>query len=112
MSSVTGKAFDFPVLKRVFNFVKPYRGLFRLTAFLTILMALLGPVRPWITQYILDHSIAANDFYGLVAMTGLLTGVLILQSLLQYLHGHRTSLLGQKVVRDMRVRLYGHILGF
>ncbi len=112
MSSVTGRAFDFPVLKRVFGFVRPYHGLFRLTALLTILLAILGPIRPWITQHMLDSTIAGNDFHGLVVMTCLLTAVLMVQSALQYYHGHRTSLLGQKVVRDMRVRLYGHILGF
>ena len=112
MSSVTGNAFDFPILKKVFRFVKPYNGIFRLTVVLTIIMALLGPVRPWMAQITLDKFIAGNDNQGLLQMTILMILVLFIQSLLQFLHNYQTNLLGQNVIRDMRVKLYRHILDF
>ncbi|MDQ3050975.1 MAG: ABC transporter ATP-binding protein/permease [Bacteroidota bacterium] len=112
MSKITGRAYDFPILTRVFAFVKPYQRIFRLTVFLTVLLAILGPVRPWLTQITLDTFIEGNDRQGLLNMTMLMVFMLLMQSLLQFFHNHQTNLLGQNVVRDMRVRLHRHILGF
>ena len=112
MSTVTGKAYDFPVLKRVFEFVKPYRKIFRATVILTLLLAVLGPIRPWLTQLTLDRYIQDSNIIGLLTMTTLMIIVLLVQSLLQFYHNHQTNLLGQFVIRDMRVKLHRHILGF
>ncbi len=112
MSSVTGKAYDFPVLRRVFEFVKPYKNIFRTAVTLTLLLAVLGPVRPWLTQLTLDRFIENNDIAGLINMTILMVVVLMIQSLVQFYHNHQTNLLGQYVIRDMRVKLHRHILGF
>jgi len=74
MKPVTGKVYDFPILTRVFKFVRPYKRIFRLTVFLTLLLAILGPVRPWLTQITLDTFIEGNDdpfngFYFTVPVT-------------------------------------------
>ena len=50
MSNISGKAVDFPVLSRVFEFVKPYKKTFAITLFLTIALAFISPVRPWLIQ--------------------------------------------------------------
>ncbi len=112
MSNVTGKAFDFPILKRVFEYVKPYKSIFQLTVFLTIVMALLGPVRPYLAQLTLDNYVANSDYPGLIRMTAFMVVVLVVQSALQFLQNYQTNLLGQNVIRDMRTRLYRHILDF
>jgi ATP-binding cassette subfamily B protein len=112
MSRVTGKAFDFPILKRVFAFVKPYKRIFYLTVVITVTMAILGPLRPWLTQVTLDRYIAENDDSGLFLMASLMIIILLIQSVLQFFHSHQTNLLGQYVIRDMRIRLFGHILHF
>jgi len=112
MSNITGKVYDFPILTRVFAFVKPYTSIFRITVVLTLLLAILGPIRPWLTQITLDTFIGGNDPSGLLNMTLLMVIMLLIQSLLQFFHNHQTNLLGQNVVRDMRVKLHSHILGF
>jgi ATP-binding cassette, subfamily B, multidrug efflux pump len=112
MSSVTGKAFDFPILRRVFEFVKPYKKVFWGTVMLTVSMALLGPLRPWLTQLTLDKYIAGGDPFGLIWMTILMIVVLLIQSVLQFFHNYQTNLLGQLVIKDLRTGLYSHILNF
>jgi ATP-binding cassette, subfamily B, multidrug efflux pump len=112
MSKVTGKVYDFPILTRVFEFVKPYRRTFRITVILTLLLAILGPIRPWLTQITLDTFIGGNNPSGLINMTILMVFTLVVQSLIQFFHNHQTNLLGQNVVRDLRVKLHHHILGF
>lgn len=112
MSAVTGKAFDFPVLRRVFQFVKPYKKYFYITVVLTLVIAALSPIRPWLTQITLDNYIANNNAHGLLKMTMLMAGLLFVQSVLQFFHNFMTNRLGQDVIKDMRVKLYQKILSF
>ncbi|HKR05241.1 MAG TPA: ABC transporter ATP-binding protein [Bacteroidia bacterium] len=112
MATITGKAFDFPILKRVFTFVAPYRKTFYLTVFLTLLIAGISPLRPWLTQITLDKYVAVSDSEMLLWMTLLMFGILLLQSAMQFYHNYMVNLLGQQVVKDMRVKLYSTILNF
>ncbi|MEP7168236.1 MAG: ABC transporter ATP-binding protein [Bacteroidota bacterium] len=112
MATITGKAFDFPILKSVFTFVKPYRKTFYITVLLTLLIAAISPLRPWLTQITLDKYIAVSDSEMLLWMTLLMFGILLLQSMLQFFHNYMINLLGQQVVKDMRVKLYSTILNF
>lgn len=112
MSEITGKAFDSHLLKRVFVFTKPYRSTFYTAVILTIIIAGLAPLRPFITQYTLDHNVAINDGAGLRDMTILMVVLLLLQSFLQYNHSLLTNLIGQKVIKDMRVKLFDRMINF
>ncbi len=110
--TVSGEAFDFPILLRVFRYMKPYRRLFWFSVLMTFLVALLAPSRPLLIQYTFDNFIVFGDEKGLLMMTLAMIVLLIIQSLFQYLQTYYTNLLGQLVIRDMRVKLYRHILNF
>lgn len=110
--SVTGKAFDSNLLKRIFIFSKPYRRVFYASIGLTITLALLGPLRPLMTQYILDHYLSPGDVRGLLVMSAAMLFVLVTQSILQYFHSWNTNLLGQNVIRDMREVLFKRMSQF
>ena len=83
-----------------------------LTVALTVLLALLAPVRPWIIQVILDKHIPVGDYIGLVRMTMILVSLLVTQSLIQFVYTYRTNWLGQKVINALRVKLFRHIINF
>ncbi len=106
----TGKIVDLKVLKRLVGFIKPYRGQFYFLVFLTLATAVLGPVRPWIIQITIDNHIATGDYQGLVNMTFLLFGLLILDAVVQYSHTYLSGLIGQNIIRDLRIKLYHHLL--
>lgn len=110
--SVTGEAFDFPILLRLFSFVKPYKRIFILSVLLTFIIAFLAPARPLLIQYTFDNFIAFNDSRGLLFMTMIMIGLLIVQAIMQYFQTYLTSFLGQSVIRDLRIKLFSHILGF
>jgi len=112
MSKVTGNALDFPILSRVFEFVKPYKKTFALTLFLTIVLAFLSPVRPWLIQYTFDKYIAIGDAQVLLYMTLLMTGLLFIEALLNFYYIYLANWLGQVVIKDLRVKLYSHINNF
>jgi ATP-binding cassette subfamily B protein len=107
-----GKAFDWYLLKRIFSYTRPYRKIFWVAVTLTLSLALLGPVRPLLAQYILDHCLAPPDTALLTQLSMLILLVLILQSLLQYWHTWQTNLLGQKVIHDLRRALFAKMTRF
>ncbi len=55
MSKVTGSAFNYSLFKRTFAFAAPYKEKVVLTAALTIIVAFLAPLRPFLIQYTIDE---------------------------------------------------------
>ncbi len=105
----SGKVFHFPLLKRIFRMTRPYRKTLNIAVFLTLILALLSPLRPLLIQYTVDNFILVPNGPGLLNMTLLMTGLLFLQSLIQYFHTYITNWLGQTVIKDLRVKLFDHI---
>jgi len=91
--------------------VKPYQGNFYFLVFLTIAVAVLAPARPYLIQKAIDGPIASGDFNGLVWLMALLVGLLIIQAVVQYGHTYLSGWIGQYIVRDIRLKLYRHLLG-
>jgi len=110
--TVTGKAFDFSLFRRVMNYVKPYYGMFYTTAFLSIILAITTLVRPVLIQMTIDNHIKALDSEGLLLMTIYLVGFLILESILQYFFTLLGNLIGQNVIKDLRNQTFKHVIGF
>jgi len=106
----TGQVFDSDVLKRLFTFVKPYIRTFYFIIFLTLASAILAALRPFLIQYTVDHEILNNDWDGLTRMFVILGVLLVVHAIVQYLHTYFAGWLGQNVVRDIRIKLYRHIL--
>lgn len=82
---------------------------FWLLVLLTIALAILVPIRPYLIQVTIDNDVANGDFDGLVFMIGLLIVLLIAQAFVQYAHTYLSSWLGQYIIRDIRTSLYEHI---
>jgi ATP-binding cassette subfamily B multidrug efflux pump len=110
--SIAGKAFDKSILFRIFRYTKTYKKIFYSSVGLTILLALLSPLRPLTTQYTLDNYVADNDELGLLNMTMVMLFLLILQSIFQFMHSWYTNLIGQNVIRDLRTRLFDRMINF
>ena len=109
MSRITGDVFNVNLLKRVFQYVKPYRGIFIWSVILTILLAVLAPVRPFLIKYTLDNYILTGQYGGLLTLTLVMLFLLVLQSLVQYSHTLLTNTLGQSAIRDLRINVFNHI---
>lgn len=109
MSKITGDAFNVSLLKRVFQYVKPYRKIFILSIILTILLALIAPARPFLIQHTLDNYIMKGHYNGLLSMTILMLVLLVLQAAIQFSHTLLTNTLGQSAIRDLRINVFNHI---
>jgi ATP-binding cassette subfamily B protein len=106
----SGNIIDTNVLKRLYRFVKPYQGRFYFLVFLTLALAVLAPARPFVIQKAIDNPIAQGDFQGLINMTIILVGLLVMQAVVQYGHTYLSGWLGQYIIRDIRLKLYRHLL--
>jgi ATP-binding cassette subfamily B multidrug efflux pump len=109
MSKITGDVININLLKRVFQYVKPYKNIFIYSVVLTILLALVAPVRPFLIKYTLDEHILKGDYQGLLNMTILMIVLLVLQSVIQYSHTLLTNTLGQSAIKDLRIAVFNHI---
>ncbi len=106
----SGNILDWSVLRRLMQFVKPYKGRFIFVIFLTVLLGAFAPLRPVLIQYTLDNHVAEGDFNGMVFVVILLIILLILNSVAQYAHTYLSGWLGQQVICDLRNKLYRHIV--
>jgi len=103
------KYIDLSLLKRVLKLGLPYKGIFALAGILSVLLAPVVILRPYLIQRAVDEYIITFDKEGLVMIVILLIGVLILESVMRYIFIYSTSWLGQSVIRDLRVRVFKHI---
>ncbi len=106
----SGEIVDTKVLKELYNFVKPYKAQFYFLIFLTIALAILAPTRPYFIQVAIDDYVAVGDSPGLLRIIYLLIGLMVLQALVQWAHTYYSGWIGQVIIRDIRVRLYEHLL--
>jgi len=100
---------DRKLLKRIFMLTNEYRRVFFLAAFLSVVLAPVSIIRPYLVQYTVDNHIVVPDSNGLVFMISLLCSILLLEGFLSYVFTYSTGWLGQSIIRDLRVRVFNHI---
>jgi ATP-binding cassette subfamily B multidrug efflux pump len=108
-SEVTGKTYDWGLLKRVMSYATPYKSKFFWSVLLTLSIAALAPVRPFLIQITLDKFIFFNDASGLLQMVLLMIALLLFQTIIQYFQTFLTNSLGQSVIKDLRMDVFNHI---
>ena len=106
----TGQVFDWAVLRRLLAYVRPYRRVFIGLIVLTVATAVLGTLRPFLIQRMVDVSIEQGDTKGLNFMFLLLLVLLVAHAGVSYLQTYYGGWLGQYIVRDIRTDLYRHLL--
>ena len=106
---ILGKAYDSSLMKRLLGFVKPYKKYVVFAILMNIVVAALGPLRPYLIKIAVDDYIVNKDYNGLIDISLLLVGTLIFQAIIQYFLTYFTQLMGQKIIYDLRVKLFSHV---
>ena len=112
MASSTGNAFDFKLFRRLLEYTQTYKWTFYFVGIAAILLSLFAVLRPYLLQVTIDNSIVPQDGEELVFYIALMAGVLILEVIFQFCFIYFANLLGQDVIRDLRVDLFEHMLQF
>ena len=100
---------DYRLLKRVLTLAQPFKKVFITAAALAVVLAPVAILRPKLVQVMVDDYITVKNIPGLMNMAMVFVGVLILEALLRYIFIYSTNLLGQSVIRDLRVNVFNHI---
>jgi ATP-binding cassette subfamily B protein len=103
---------DAQLLKRVLAEAAPYKSLLLSTTLMAILLAPLATIRPWLVQKMVDEHIVYSDVEGLLKLSIIFIIVLFLHAFLTYLFTYLSGVLGQAVVRDLRIKIFNHINRF
>ncbi len=106
----SGNIIDFKVLRRLMKFVGPYKGRFYFLVFLTFAIGVLSPLRPLMIQWTLDQHVATGNYNAMAMMMLGLVALLIVQSVVQYIHTYISGWMGQQIIRDIRSKLYTHLV--
>lgn len=106
----SGNIIDFKVLKRIMQFVKPYKGRFYFVIVLTFLLGILTPIRPMLIQYTLDTHVQYGNYWAMVNVMLIILGLLVVQSAVQYAHTYISGRIAQFIIRDIRIQLYEHLI--
>ncbi len=103
---------DFNLLQRIIRLADPYKLVFYSSMLMSVVLAILSIGRPLIIIYATDHYITDKffDFEKLKLATIWMIVILVAESLLRYFFNYITAWLGQSIVKDMRVRVYGHLI--
>ena len=106
------KVFDAQLFKRLLHYIKPYTGFFILALTTVIGLAVFGALRPKVLQLAIDQNIEQKFEPGFLNYMLIMLGLLVLEVTCNLLFIYYASWLGQSVVRDIRIKLFNHILGF
>ncbi len=109
-SKKTSFLVDFHLILRIIKLAKPHKSIAYIALLFTILATILAPIRPLLVQYTLDYPIANKDFEGITIFSSFILIQLILNSIVVFGNTYISNLLGQKVIEDLRMRVYRHIL--
>ncbi len=106
---ILGKAYDSKLMKRLLGYIKPYTKYIVFAILLNTIVSGLGPLRPYLTKIAIDEYILKDDFNGLLLIAALLIGSLVFQAAIQYFLTYFMQLMGQKIIYDLRVKVFSHV---
>ena len=104
-----GKAYDSRLMRRLLRYARPYRSLVAASLGLLAVEGVLQLVGPLLTQRVIDVALPARDVAAAGRMATLFAAALTLSFIASYGETLLTSLLGQRVMRDLRHELFAHL---
>src|ERR1043166_7925147 len=106
---VVGKVYDAKLARRLTAYVRPYGGLVAAAVSLLMLDGLLQLVGPLLTRHVIDVALPAHDTAAVGRDALLFAASLVVAFAAQYGETLTTGLLGQRVMRDLRQRIFAHV---
>ena len=116
--------------KNLLQYVKPYKKIFYTCIILSIVIAIISPIRPYIIQLTVDSAIHKTNLLPhwlsnlfpiawqnnvlqlILGVTIFQIGFIIIESFFKFIFAYLSALLGQSVIYDLRVLVFQKILHF
>ena len=106
------RKFNFKLFSRLIKNVEPYKTNFIFVSFAAILISFFSILNQYLLKIAVDDYITLKNYQGLITIISIMVCVLLFQVLFQFLFVYFTNLLGQKVVFDIRNKLFSKIISF
>lgn len=112
MAKISGKIFDVKLFSKLLVFIKPFRATNYFVLFAAILLSISSTLTPYLLKITVDDYIRPRDYQGMVLFVGFMFSALILEVVFQFLFVFYANWLGQKVIKDLRIKLFDKIIHF
>jgi ABC-type multidrug transport system fused ATPase/permease subunit len=112
MDRETGKAFDFRLFKRVLAYTRPYRLTFMGVSLAAIMLSVFAVLSALFLKQIVDEALLQKDADKLVFYAAAMGIVLLGQVICQLLFNYYANWVGESVIRDIRMKLFRHMISF
>ena len=104
--------FDNRLFSKLMFYVKPYKNTYYFVMSAAILVSAFSVLTPYLLKIIVDDFIRLKDYDGMVLIIILMLITLIGEVMFQFFFVFFANLLGQNVIKDLRLVLYKKIIGF
>ncbi len=98
-------------LKRVAGTFGPYKSQIALVMVCVLVAAALGVATPYFLRIIIDRGLTKGDLHVIMFYSVLTVGVTLGATVFSLGYGYLSVIVGQKILRDLRARLFGHLQG-
>jgi len=112
MSEVKGNPFDKTLLTKLLAYSKPYKWVLAMVTLTSISLSAFAVYRPMLVGSIVDQAIKPKNPEELWHTILLVLGVLILEVVSQLSFNYLANYLGESVIKDIRVKLFKHMVRF
>ncbi len=106
---VLGKAYDRRLMRRLLVYTRPYRALMGGAFALLCFQGALQVVGPLLTQHVIDVAVPKHDMRTIWISVLVFVAVLIGEFGASFWQTWLTGLLGQRVMRDLRMEIFVHL---
>jgi ATP-binding cassette subfamily B multidrug efflux pump len=106
------KAFDTRLFKRILYYTKPYKWRFNGVIAFAVSLSVFAALRPYLLKQTVDGYIQTEDARGLLFYITLMGVALLAEVFSQFYFVYWSNWLGQDIVKDIRIKLFKHILSF
>jgi len=104
-----GKTYDFKVARRLFSYLKPYKGTVLIALLLTLLTNTLISLQPRFTQWAVDDYIVPKNTEGIFLFAFLFFLVFLFRFLFSYIQEVLLNTVGQRVMYDLRKEIFAKL---
>lgn len=110
MEKIKAKYFDLKQFVKLMQFVKPYNKSFYLVMFFAVILSVITTVTPYLLKVVVDDYIIPKDYSGMTLIILLMIIALIVEVLFMFCFTYYSNWLGQKVIKDIRVKIFDKII--
>lgn len=110
MEKIKAKYFDLKQFVKLMQFVKPYNKSFYLVMFFAVILSVITTVTPYLLKVVVDDYIIPKDYSGMTLIILLMIIALTVEVLFMFCFTYYSNWLGQKVIKDIRVKIFDKII--